>query len=212
MAKVLNLNVVFAEIDDPGGSVGRTAIDKRSVTDRRHVTSDGVAGDFRSDMKNHGSTDQAVYAYAREDYDWWETELGKELPSGLFGENLTTTGIDWNSINVGTTIRIGTALLQTSCPRIPCGTFGRWVEQEKWVKRFTEAARPGSYLRVLEPGDLGAGDDIEIVNDPGHGVSIRDIAQVYTGTREPAQLKRVFECADTPEDTRVKAELGLANL
>ena len=106
-AKVLSLNVVHAVIPDVGGSVGITSIDKRSVSDSRQVTTAGVAGDQRSDIPSHGMPEQAVYAYAREDYEWWEAELNKAIPAGKFGENLTTVGIDVTNAVIGQTWRIG---------------------------------------------------------------------------------------------------------
>lgn len=212
MAHVLSLNVLFEEVPDVGGSVGVTSIDKRPVVDRRHVTTAGVAGDARSDVKYHGHTDQAVYAYGIEDYEWWSQELSRQLGAGVFGENLTTLGIDWNAIAVGTVVKIGTATLQVSCPRIPCGTFQRWLDEAHWVKRFNDAGRWGSYLRVLEAGDLGAGDEIVIESVPDHDVSIYDLARVYTGARVKEQLQRVLDCVDTPEATREKAKTALANI
>ncbi len=211
MGSVVSLNVVHATVPDVGGSVGITAIDKRPVSDRRAVTTDGVAGDKRCDMKHHGHPDQAVYAYAREDYAWWETELGMSLESGTFGDNLTSYGIDWTSTPVGTVIQVGTALLQVSTPRIPCGTFARWLGQDQWVKRFTQSGRSGSYLRVLEPGEIGIGDDMVIVEQPSHDVTILDLFEVYNGARDDEQLRRVAACVDTPEDIREKAHKALAN-
>ena len=211
MAQVVSLNVVHADIPDEGGSVGVTAIDKRAVSDRRVVTTDGVAGDHRSDMKHHGHTDQAIYAYAAEDYSWWSEQLGREIAAGSFGENLTTVGIDWNAIAIGSVVHIGTAVLQVSTARIPCGTFQRWMGQDQWVKRFTEAGRCGAYLRVVASGEIGSGDEIVIAEVPGHNVSILDLLRVWTGTREAEQLTRVAECVDTPDDMREKAVKALAH-
>lgn len=210
MASVVSLNVVHAEIPDVGGSVGITAIDKRAVSDRRVVTTDGVAGDKRSDMKHHGHTDQAVYAYGAEDYAWWSMQIGREISAGSFGENLTTVGVDWNAIAIGTVVHIGTSVLQVSTARIPCGTFQRWMDEDQWVKRFTEAGRCGAYLRVIVSGDIGVDDEIVIAEVPSHNVSILDLLRVWTGTREDAQLTRVAECVDTPEDMREKAVKALA--
>ncbi len=211
-AKVVSLNVVHAEIPDVGGSVGVTAIDKRPIVDRRKVTTAGVAGDHRSDVKHHGHPNQAVYAYSTEDYLWWSTQLDRELAIGVFGENLTTTGINWNEIKVGSIIEIGTAKLQVSTPRIPCGTFQRWLGEEHWVKRFNDAGRWGSYLRVLESGDIGTGDQIIIIDSPNHEVTITDVAQVFTGLRVKEQLNRVSICPDVVIETRQKALNALANL
>lgn len=212
MAHVLSLNVLHAEVPDVGGSVGITAIDKRPVVDRREVTTAGIAGDKRSDVKHHGHADQAVYAYGIEDYEWWSAQLGRQLGAGEFGENLTTLGIDWNAIQTGTVLAIGTAVLQVSTPRIPCGTFQRWVDEDQWVKRFNEAGRWGSYLRVITAGQIGAGDEIVAMEVPGHTVTITDLARVHTGMREFAQLTRVADCIDAPESFREKARNGLANL
>ena len=203
--RVLSLNVVYADIPDVGGSVGITAIDKRPITGRRTVTPAGIEGDHRCDTKHHGQTDHAVYVYAREDLDWWQTQLGVELANGCFGENLTTSGVDWNAIDVGTTLRVGTAVLQVSAPRIPCSTFSRWLGQEQWVRRFNDAGRHSTYLRVLQPGDVGAGDDIEVVHRPGHGCQVVDVAWVFTGDRDPARLARVADCDDVDAATREKA-------
>lgn len=209
--QVISLNVVFAEVTDEGGSVGVTAIDKRPVNETRTVTTDGVAGDHRSDMKHHGSTDQAVYAYAQEDYDFWAGKLGRELTPGQFGENLTTIGIDLNNAVIGTKVKIGTALLQVSAPRIPCATFGRWLNEEQWVKRFTDQGRPGTYLRVLESGELSSGDEIEIVETPSHGVTILDHFLVHTGDRDAQRISDLVNCPNVSVEAREKFEKFLSN-
>lgn len=204
--RIESLNVVHAEIPDVGGSVGVTAIDKRPVADRRRVTTAGVSGDHRADVEAHGSEDQAVYAYASEDYAWWVRELGRELEPGTFGENLTTSGVEVTGAVIGTIWKVGSALLQVSVPRIPCGTFQRWMREERWVRRFTEAGRPGAYLRVLEAGELAGGDAIEVVSTPGHGVTVLDYFRVNTGDRDPDRLLRVAACDMVDEGTRAKAQ------
>lgn len=203
--RIDSLNVVHAEIPDVGGSVGMTAIDKRPVAGRRTVTPSGVSGDHRADVEHHGSEDQAVYAYASEDYDWWRGELGREIAPGTFGENLTTSGMDLTHAVIGSTWRAGSALLQVTAPRIPCGTFQRWMREERWVRRFTDAGRPGTYLRVLEAGELGCGDAIETVSTPGHGVTLLDCFRVWTGDRDPARRRRVASCEMVDEETRARA-------
>ncbi|CAB4339605.1 MAG: MOSC domain-containing protein [Actinobacteria bacterium] len=206
---VVSLNVVFAEIPDVGGAIGRTAIDKRAVSESLAVTTDGIQGDFRSDIKHHGSPDQAVYAYSHEDYEWWSVQLQMPLAPGVFGENLTTIGIDWTTAVVGSVLTIGTSQLQVSAPRIPCGTFARWMDQDHWVKRFTDSGRCGSYLRVLEPGQIAPGQDIEFLDIPQHGVTILDLFRVYNGDREQHRLLRVAQCEDASESFRTKAQVAL---
>lgn len=203
-AKVLSLNVVHAVIPDVGGSVGITSIDKRSVSDSRQVTTAGVAGDQRSDIPSHGMPEQAVYAYARGDYEWWEVELDKEIPAGKFGENLTTVGIDVTNAVIGQTWRIGSALLQVTGPRIPCGTFARFMEEDKWVKRFMDEGMPGTYFQVLEAGEISAGDEIKIESTPEHGVTVSDVYQLVAGDRDADRLARVIACPELPEEMRTQ--------
>lgn len=203
-AKVLSLNVVHAVIPDVGGSVGITSIDKRSVSDSRQVTTAGVAGDQRSDIPSHGMPEQAVYAYAREDYEWWEVELDKEIPAGKFGENLTTVGIDVTNAVIGQTWRIGSTLLQVTGPRIPCGTFARFMEEDKWVKRFMAEGMPGTYFQVLEAGEITAGDEIKIESTPEHGVTVSDVYQLVAGDRDADRLARVIACPELPEEMRTQ--------
>ena len=205
-AKVLSLNVVHAVIPDVGGSVGITSIDKRSVLDSRQVTTAGVAGDQRSDIPSHGMPEQAVYAYAREDYEWWETELDREIPAGKFGENLTTVGIDVTNAVIGQTWRVGSALLQVTGPRIPCGTFARFMEEDKWVKRFMDEGMPGTYFQILEAGEITAGDEIKIESTPEHGVTVSDVYQLVAGDRDPERIARVLSCPELPEEMRTQVQ------
>ena len=137
------------------------------------VGASGVAGDLVCDRKNHGGDDQAVYAYAREDLDWWERELGYELPAGQFGENLTTQGLDLTGTLVGERWLIGgTVVLQATSPRIPCATFAHRMGEPRWVKRFTARGATGTYMRVVVPGEIRAGDRIEVIRRPQHTVTI----------------------------------------
>ena len=158
-----------------------TGIDKHPVSGSVMVTAPesertgavGLAGDRVFEVDFHGGRDMAVYAYAREDLDFWEGELGTPLRSGVFGENLTTAGIDVNGALIGERWRIGQDVVLEVCqPRIACRTFQGWLAQEGWVKRFTAAAWPGTYLRVIEPGRIQAGDPIAVQHRPGHDVTV----------------------------------------
>lgn len=162
-------------------SVELTGIDKHPVSGPVMVTAPetertgavGLAGDRVFAVDFHGGRDMAVYAYAREDLDFWEGELGTPLRSGVFGENLTTAGLDVNGALIGERWRIGPDVVLEVCqPRIPCRTFQGWLAQEGWVKRFTAAAKPGTYLRVIEPGRIQAGDPIAVEHRPGHDVTV----------------------------------------
>ncbi|GAA1852213.1 MOSC domain-containing protein [Actinomadura bangladeshensis] len=180
---------------NPWKKTALTGIDKRPVDGPVQVTAPtsegtgevGLAGDRVHDVRGHGGPDQAVYAYAREDLDLWQGELGRPLHDGVFGENLTTAGIDVNGALIGDRWRVGrSVLLEVSCPRIPCGTFQGWLDEPGWIKRFTQAVRPGGYLRVIEPGEIRAGDAVELVRRPGHGVSVGVAFRALTG--EPGLL------------------------
>lgn len=181
MALVRSVNVGRSvEVDWAAGDVGRSSIDKRPAEGPVEVTALGLTGDSVSDTRHHGGRDQAVYAYASEDLDFWVEQLGQPIRPGQFGENLTTAGIDLNAAIIGTRFRIGTALLEISSIRTPCNTFKGWqrasgYDDTHWVKRFAQARRPGPYLRVIEPGVLTAGDQIETLSVPEHGITVVDL-------------------------------------
>jgi MOSC domain-containing protein YiiM len=145
----------------------------------------GLVGDFIGDGKHHGGDDQAVYAFQREDLDEWERRLGRELPNGFFGENLTTIGLDINNARIGERWRIGDeVVLQVTAPRIPCATFRGWMGEKGWAKIFTAASRPGAYLKVITPGAIRAGDPIEVIDRPDHDVTVSLLFKATTTERE----------------------------
>lgn len=156
-------------------SCGVTAIDKRSVEGPINVRKMGLYGDVQVDREHHGGYDQAVYAYSQEDADYWSAELGREIPAGLFGENLRTQGIAATNAVIGTHWRIGTAIFEVTAPRTPCATFAERMGEEKWVKRFTQAGRTGCYLRVVKVGKAQAGDEIVEVHVPQHGITVGNL-------------------------------------
>ncbi len=141
----------------------------------------GLAGDEHGDTENHGGLDQAVYAYAREDLDWWTERLGRELRNGEFGENVTTAGIDVNAALIGETWRLGELVVQVTSPRIPCETFKAWTGEDRWVRRFAAGGRPGAYLRVLAEGEIRAGDEIEVLSRPPQRVTVAESMLAYYG-------------------------------
>jgi MOSC domain-containing protein YiiM len=151
-----------------------TAINKRPVSGRVDVGRLGVAGDTQVSRKHHGGPDKAVYAYAEEDVAHWAAELDRDLPPGTFGENLRTAGLDLTNALVGERWRVGDGglVVEVTQPRIPCATFQAWLGEPRWVKRFTAHGAPGAYLRVVWEGTVAAGDDVEVIHRPGHGVSI----------------------------------------
>ena len=166
----------------------------------------GLVGDVVCDRRNHGGDTQAVYAYAREDLDYWEPVLGRTLPGGVFGENLTTMGVDVNAAVIGERWRMGELELQVTVPRIPCGTFRAWIAESGWLRTFTLAARPGTYLSVVSPGHVRASEPVTVVHRPGHGVTV---AQVFRAlTREPDLLPSILAADELPEETKEVARRG----
>ncbi|HET9566110.1 MAG TPA: MOSC domain-containing protein [Mycobacterium sp.] len=176
----VNLARVRANPDAPSRSTG---IDKAAVPEAvmvrppgpmRGGLGSGLVGDTIGNHKVHGGDDQAVYAYAREDLDAWETQLARKLTNGMFGENLTTAGVDVTGARIGERWRIGTdgLVLEVSAPRTPCRTFPAFLQLDNWMKTFTAAAKPGAYLRVVSPGTVRSGDTISIDDRPDHHVTI----------------------------------------
>lgn len=207
-ARVVAVNVGRPRAKEWAG-LGRTSIDKRPVAGPVLVERRGLAGDQVSDVKHHGGLDRAVYAFAREDLDWWAAELDRDIRDGQFGENLTTTGYDVNAAEIGERWQIGSAVLEVSHVRIPCNDFKGWMgecgyDNRAWVKRFAQIGRPGPYLRVVEEGELSAGDPLEVQSRPGHGVTVATMFRAFT--TEPRLLAEVAEVASLSDSIRLEAE------
>ncbi len=184
---VESVNVAAAAISVPG--LGRTTgIDKHPVDHPvavaapgpKGVGGSGFSGDTICELRHHGGDDQAVYAYAVEDLENWGGELGRPLRPGSFGENLTTRGVDLSNALLGERWAVGDSLvLEISDPRVPCRTFAGWLGERGWIRRFTERAAPGSYLRVIAPGQVRAGDGIRVIHRPAHGATVRMAFQAF---------------------------------
>jgi MOSC domain-containing protein YiiM len=183
MAKARITSVSTGPIRDfPGGQPARSAIDKRQVAGRVFAGKLGLAGDDQADTDHHGGLEQAIYAYAREDLDWWTEQTLREFRNGEFGENLTTSGLEISGAFIGEIWQLGDDVIaQVTAPRIPCATFQAWTGERHWVKRFAAARRPGAYLRVLTEGEIGAGDLIEVLSRPDIKVTVAESMQAYYG-------------------------------
>ncbi|MFE7896350.1 MOSC domain-containing protein [Streptomyces sp. NPDC057424] len=214
--RLLSVNLGRAEAvpytDNPEGVTG---IDKRPVDGPVRVSApgpkgiggSGLAGDAVCKLEHHGGNDQAVYAMAREDMDEWERELGRPLADGAFGENLTTRGLDVSGALIGERWRVGPeVVLEVTSGRIPCRTFQGHLDEKGWVKRFTQRGAPGAYLRVIEPGEIRAGDAVEIVHRPGHDVTVA--LQFRAVTTERTLLPRLLAAGEAlhPELLRTARE------
>lgn len=218
MGTVLSINLAVPE-RSTAKEVGVTGINKQPVPGPVMVRPpgpktvglhSGLVGDQIFDIAHHGGDFQAVYAYAREDLDWWEQQLGRTLPGGMFGENLTTTGLEVNGALIGERWRIGSdVLLQTTFGRIPCATFQARMGEPQWVKRFTEQARPGAYLQVIESGEISPGDPIEVTFRPSHNVTIAEGFLAWTLEPELAEHVLAAEEYLHPEAAqRLRRRLG----
>ena len=180
MASVLTVNTAPAAVDL--GAL-RTGIDKRPSAEpltvrapgpRKGGLGSGVVGDSIGNSRHHGGDDQAVYAYAREDLDDWQSRLDRDISNGMFGENITTSGVNLTDCLVGERWAVGDdgLVLEVTSPRTPCKTFSTWLGIPGWIKTFTAAAIPGAYFRVIEPGTMRAGDRIQIIARPEHPVTV----------------------------------------
>ncbi|WP_030619725.1 MOSC domain-containing protein [Streptomyces sclerotialus] len=205
--EILSVNVGVAKaVEYTDAPSGTTGIDKRPVSGAVRVAApgpagvgaSGVAGDAVCDLRYHGGDDRAVYAFAREELDGWERELGRSFADGAFGENLTTLGMDLREALVGERWRVGDeVVLEVSGGRIPCRTFAGRLAEKGWLRRFTLAGSPGVMLRVVQPGELRAGDPVEVVDRPDHDVTVGRLFRAVTTER--ASLPDVLAAAEWME-------------
>jgi MOSC domain-containing protein YiiM len=210
MASVLAVNLALPRPNADKGQL-LTGIDKRPTDGPVAVRApgpmgggegSGLVGDFIGDSKVHGGDDQAVYAYAREDLNIWQRELERDLGNGMFGENVTTEGLDVTGARIGERWQVGSdgLVLEVSRPRVPCRTFADWLAMKGWVKTFTRAATPGAYLRVIAPGTMRGGDSIVVVDRPDHDVTIGLVFRAMT--LEAELLPRLLEAEALPDEIK----------
>lgn len=249
-ARVLSVNVAVPR-PDPGGADRVSGIDKRPAP---HIDvfapgpdygdGSGVVGDVIGDSKHHGGAQKAVYAFAREELDFWWCELGRDgagaeaaadsgaepeagagasagagadsgvepetgaFANGAFGENLTTVGLDLGELLINQRVRIGTAELEVSVVRQPCRTFAGWLGEKGWVKKFSERGLCGAYFRVAVPGRITAGDEIHLVGEPGHGVTMTTAFRAAQGDKDAAARVVAAECMPEMYHRRMVALIG----
>ena len=206
--KVLSVNVGRVREFEYNGRPARSGIWKSPVAGRIAARGVNLDGDDQADRKVHGGPDKAVYAYAIEDIRWWEQELGRSLQPGEFGENLTTEQIDVNGALVGEHWEIGTAVLEVSEPRVPCWRLGVRMNDKMFPRRFTEALRPGAYLRIIVEGDVGEGDEIRVVDRPKHDLTVGDVFRIFSRDRD--EVERLVTVPGMSESWRQWAEARLA--
>jgi MOSC domain-containing protein YiiM len=202
MAHLHSLNIGRSEPNPVKRSVP-TGIGKRPVESaelrppgpKKGGLGSGVVGDFVGDQRHHGGDHQAVYAFAREELDAWQERLGRELADGMFGENLTTIGLDVDGALVGERWRVGDeVVLEVAGPRIPCSTFASRMGEKGWVRRFTEVGNTGAYLAIISPGSVRRGDRIEVLSRPDHGIGVRLAFRAFTGDLDAAERVLAARC------------------
>ncbi len=177
--KLISINAGKEQIQINKGREEVTGIYKMPVSGPVDITTLGIAEDFIGSPKHHGGPDQALYVYGEADYEWWAKETGRDMFPGLFGENLTVSGLACGDFNIGDYLYIGNVTLQVTGPRIPCGTFAAKMEDSQWVKKFSAAERPGFYVRVLQEGMLTAGDEVRLEKYVGETLSLIDVYRAH---------------------------------
>ena len=207
--RVASVNVGRKESIAHGKRTFETGIRKRPVDGPVHIGVQIIAGDTICDTEHHGGADQAVYAYSSDDYAWWSEQLGSELEPGTFGDNLTIDGLP-TDLNVGDRLLIGDVLLEATAPRIPCNTLAAQMQDHAFGTAFRRAERPGIYFRVLNEGEVTAGDSVTFVENPAPLVTILDLYRFAFDLRpKRADMERFLE-APLAERMRVKIESKLA--
>lgn len=202
--RVTSVNVGREETIDHGDRRFTTGIRKRPVDGAVYIGAESVAGDTISDKKHHGGADQAVYAYSADDYEWWSEQLGYALAPGTFGENVTIEGLP-TDMNIGDRLLIGEVLLEATAPRIPCSTLAAQMQDSGFGMAFRKAERPGIYFRVLNEGDVSAGDAVTYIENPAPVVSILALYRLAYDLRpDPDAVERYLEA---PLATRLRASL-----
>jgi MOSC domain-containing protein YiiM len=205
---VVSVNVGRPRQVDWHGRTVTTAIWKHPVDGRHRVAGVNIVGDDQGDRRVHGGPTKAIYAYATADYDWWQDRLGYALTPGTFGENLTVVGIDPAAAVIGERWQVGSATLRVTEPRIPCFKLGIRMGDASFVDQFAAAGRPGAYLAIEGEGELGAGDRIQLLDRPTHGLTISTVERAYNA--EPDLIPALLDVDDLSESWRTWARKALA--
>jgi len=199
-AKLLAVNVGHPREIDLGKRTISTAIYKTPVAGRVEVRGVNLDGDEQADRKLHGGPDKAVYAYGWDETVAWGKELDRDLRPGAFGENLTVGGLDVSGALIGERWAVGSTVLEAVQPRLPCFKLGIRMGDPMFVKRFARAGRPGAYLRIVEEGDVGEGDTVEVISRPEHEVTMRLAAHAVLVDR--SRLPELLEAPTLLPDWR----------
>jgi MOSC domain-containing protein YiiM len=202
--RIISLNVGRPRLVVWDGRPVSTGIYKTPVEGRRMLRALNLDGDRQADLTVHGGPTKAAYVYPAEHYDYWRGELpGAELPWGMFGENFTTEGLDESAVNIGDRFRLGDAEVMVTEPRMPCYKLGIKFGRTDILKRFLASGRTGFYLSVEREGEVGAGDEIELVGRDENNVTVADVVRLYARDRSDFEtMRRAVAVAALPEKWR----------
>jgi MOSC domain-containing protein YiiM len=202
---VLSVNIGLMQTQPKGHGLETTGIYKRPAAETVEIGFMGIAGDFIGDLENHGGPDQAIYVYGAADYAWWSNALGRPLAPGTFGENLTVSDLQSAEFSVGDRLQIGSALLEVTAPRTPCGTLARRMGDALFVRKYRQAERPGLYCRVLRQGAVRAGDAVHLETRGEEAVAVLNVfRQHFARDVHEADLRHILRA---PVAARVRADL-----
>lgn len=198
--KLISLNVGLARQVTFRGEMVTTGIFKEPIHHRTKLRKLNLDGDKQADLTVHGGVDKAVYSYPEEHYRFWQKELpDMYLSCGMFGENFTTEGLFEDNVNIGDQFRIGTAIVIATQPRMPCYKLGVKFGRMDIIKRFLASGLTGIYFKVLQEGEVGAGDVIELIRRDDNNVTVKDVVRIYTVDKDDVQtMERAIKVKDLP--------------
>lgn len=202
--KLISVNIGVPRLVMHNGEPVSTGIFKAPVSGKVVLRTLNLDGDRQADLSVHGGPSKAVYAYPSEHYEYWQQELSeKELPWGMFGENFTTSALHEVELNIGDKFRIGSAIVMVTEPRMPCYKLGIRFGRSDIIKRFLVSGRTGFYFAVLQEGEVGAGDRIELIEKSKHSVRVSDVTRLYVREKQNAELlRRAIQVEALPESWR----------
>lgn len=212
--KIISVNVGLPRLVLRNDEPVSTGIFKEPIAGRVMMRKLNLDGDRQSDLSVHGGPEKAVYVYPSEHYDFWKHELpDMDLPWGVFGENFTTTGLFETEVNIGDKFRIGAAEVMVTQPRMPCYKLGIRFGRADIIKRFLVSERSGFYLSVLKEGEVGAGDEFELIEKNAGAVRVVDVTRLYSSERENVDLmRRAIATEALPESWREYFQKRLEHL
>lgn len=210
---ILSVNIGLPAPVAYGDKTVQTGIFKTPRAGKVHISRTGPAGDGQADLVHHGGEDKAVCVYLQEHYGYWENRLGAPLPPGAFGENLTLEGLTEEAIVIGDTFACGSAIFQLSQPRQPCFKLGIRHGEPKLPAWVQESGRTGFYLRVIQPGEIEAGLNFELMDRPAHGLTVGEANRIYyTRKKDPVEIRRLLAVPELASSWRNTLEARLSSL